>query len=158
MDALLNSIAEGWSWKLGEPVEVVATNVFGNAIVKNKAGHYFRIMPEEWSCELIVGSAAELEKKRRSAEFTLDWEMKPIVAVAEKAHGPVADGQVYYLVVPGVLGGTYTEENIRKISLHEVLAYCGDMARQINDVPDGESVVIVPTEKEPKHPRGSTLT
>ncbi|MBX3738984.1 MAG: DUF1851 domain-containing protein [Candidatus Didemnitutus sp.] len=143
MEVLLKAIAEGWNWKLGEPVEIVATNVFGNAIVKNAAGHYFRIMPEEWSCELIAGSAADLERTMQSAEFVHDWEMKRVVALAERAQGPLADGQVYCLVIPGILGGKYSEENIRKIGLREVLAYCGDMAHQIEDVPDGSQVKIV---------------
>ena len=53
---------------------------------------------------------------------------------------------MYYLVVPGCLGGEYAEENIRKITMRELLAYSGDMARQIDDVPDGGSVEIKVTE------------
>lgn len=143
MDALLKAIADGWSWKLGVPVELVATNTFGNAIVTNSEGHYFRIMPEEWSCELIARSAPELEVKRQSAEFIHDWEMKRIVAMAERAQGPLIDGQVYCLVIPGILGGKYAEENIRKNTLLELLAYSGDMAQQIDDLPAGARVEIV---------------
>jgi hypothetical protein len=143
VSALLQAISEGWSWKLGRLVEVVATNRFGNAIVSNEAGQYFRIVPEEWQCELLATSACDLEEKRMRADFIRDWEMLPLVARAEAAHGPLAEGQVYCLVVPGVLGGKYAEENIRKISLLELLSYCGDMARQMDDVPDGVQVKIV---------------
>jgi hypothetical protein len=143
VDVLLNAIAEGWSWKLGEPVELVATNAFGNAIVKNKAGSYFRIMPEEWSCELIAQSANALEELRRSAEFIQDWEMDRLVRIAEEKYGPLPDGQVYCLAVPGVIGGNYTKENIRKISLREVLSFCGSMAQQLKELPDGAHVKIV---------------
>ncbi len=149
MDPLLTAVAEGWGWKLGKPVEILATNLFGNAIVKNDAGQFFRIMPEEWQCELIATSACELEEKRKSPEFVHDWMMKRVVEVAERAHGPLADGQVYFLVTPGILGGKYDAENIRKISLRELLAYSGDMAQQIDDVPDGEQIRIVVKETEP---------
>jgi len=143
MSDLLQAIAQGWSRKLGNPVEVVATNSFGNAIVRNELGQYFRVMPEEWKCELVATSASDLERKREQPNFIRDWEMLPLVVRAEAAHGPLKDGEVYYLVVPGVLGGKYAEDNIRKISLVELLAYSGDMAHQIDNVPDGAQVKIV---------------
>ncbi len=143
MSDLLQAIAKGWSWKLGNPVEIVATNSFGNTIVRNDAGQYFRIMPEEWQCELLASAASELEQKREQPDFIRDWEMMPLVTRAEAAHGPLTDGQVYYLVVPGVLGGQYAEENIRKISLVELFAYSGDMAHQLDGLPDGAQVKIV---------------
>ena len=143
MGDLLQAIAEGWSWKLGNPVEIVATNGFGNVIVRNEAGQYFRIMPEEWQCKLLATSASDLKQRREDPDFVLDWEMLPLVARAEAAHGPLKDGQVYYLVVPGVLGGKYAEENIRKIRLVELLAYSGEMAHQIDNVPDGAQAKIV---------------
>ena len=143
MNPLLDAISEGWSWKLGRPVELIATNLFGNAIVKNAEGQFFRIMPEEWSCELIACSATELEERRRSDDFIRDWHMSRLVALAETAHGPLAEGQVYYLVTPGILGGKYVQDNIRKIGLREVLSYCGDMAHQIEGLPDGAQVKIV---------------
>lgn len=148
MDPLLHAVAKGWGWKIGKPVEILATNLFGNAIVKNDAGRFFRIMPEEWQCELLATSVSELEEKRRSSEFLHDWMMTRVVEMAERAHGPLADGQVYYWVRPGILGGKYDAENTRKISLRELLAYSGDMAQQIADVPDGEQIRIVVKETE----------
>lgn len=146
MNALLEAVAEGWSWKLGRPVAIIATNRFGNAIVQNEQGQFFRIMPEEWECELLASSAEELEQTRKSDDFIRDWEMTALVQRAQTFLGPLEEGEVYYLVIPGCLGGKYAEENIRKNSLRELLAYSGEMARQIDDVPDGGSVTIVPTE------------
>jgi len=146
MNALLEAVAEGWSWKLGRPVAIVATNRFGNAIVQNEQGQFFRIMPEEWACELLASSVEGLEQRRKSDDFIRDWEMTALVQRARAFLGPLEEGEVYYLVIPGCLGGKYAEENIRKNSLCEVLAYSGEMARQIDDVPDGGRVTIVPTE------------
>jgi hypothetical protein len=92
---------------------------------------------------LFASSAAELEKKRQEPAFIRDWEMSPLVARAAAAHGALTEGQVYYLVVPAILGGKYAEANIRKISLAELLAYSGDTAHQIDDVPDGGQVRVV---------------
>jgi hypothetical protein len=92
---------------------------------------------------LIASSVAELEEKRREEEFTHDWAMARLVALAEAALGPLSEGQVYYLVTPGMLGGKYAVENIRKICLREVLSYCGSMARQIDGLPDGTQARII---------------
>ena len=145
MDPIINAIAEGWRWKLGQPVEVVATNLFGNAIVKNDQGLYFRIVPEEWSCELIANSTSDLEQATNTADFIQDWEMTRVIALAVSTLGSLAEGQVYCLVTPGILGGKYDAENIKKISLREVLAYSGDMAKQINGLPDGANVQMAVT-------------
>jgi hypothetical protein len=143
MNDLLAAIAEGWSWKLGLPVELLATNQFGNTIVRNSDGHYFRIIPEEWQCELLARSPEELGAKRQSPEFVRDWEMAGLVRQAQIWQGPLAEGRVYCLVTPGVLGGKYAEDNIRTITLRELLSYSGCMARQIEGLPNGTKVEIV---------------
>jgi hypothetical protein len=146
MNPLLEAIAQGWGWKFGEPAAIVATNHFGNAIIQNKDGHYFRIIPEEWQCELFAESFTQLEERRKGEDFVREWEMAALVERAQSALGPLAEGEVYCLVTPGCLGGKCAEENIRKISLRELFAYSGDMARQIDDLPDGASVTIKVTE------------
>lgn len=146
MSALLEAVAQGWSWRLGEPVAIIGTNRFGNAIVKNRDGHFFRIMPEELQCELLGRSLGELEETTSSSDFVPDWEMADLAERAESALGALAEGEVYCLIIPGCLGGRYAEENIRRISLRELLACSGEMAGQIVDVPDGGSVVLKVTE------------
>lgn len=56
---------------MGEPVEVLAMNDFGNVIVRNQEGAFFRIMPEEWQCELVARSPADLENTRKREEFVV---------------------------------------------------------------------------------------
>lgn len=146
MNPLLEAIAQGWSWKLGEPAAIIAINRFGNVLIQNKDGHYFRITPEEWQCEFFAESFTALEEKRMGEDFVREWEMAALVERAQLALGPLAEGEVYGLVIPGCLGGKYAKENIRKISLRELFAYSGDMARQIDDLPDGARVTIKVTE------------
>jgi hypothetical protein len=143
MNSLLEAISEGWSWKIGNPISIIASNAFGNAIVLNDEGQYYRIIPEEWQCEPLASSPEQLEEKRKEVDFVRDWEMRALVTRAEVSEGPLAEGQVYYLVIPGFLGGKYSEENIRKISLRELLSYSGDMARQSDGLPDGAQIKIV---------------
>lgn len=143
MNPLLAAVAEGWSWKLDRPVEILATNLFGNVIVQNDGGEFFRIMPEEWSCEWLANSLDEFEAKVGSETFVHDWAMTQLVAMADAAHGPLGDGQVYGLVTPGILGGKYTAENLQKVSLKELLVFSGEMAQQIDGLPEGAPIQIV---------------
>ncbi len=69
--------------------------------------------------------------------------MTVIVSRAEVSQGPLLEGQVHYLVVPAVLGGKYVEDNIKKISLIELLTYSGDMAHQMDGLPEGAKVKLV---------------
>lgn len=77
---LLEAIAQGWGWKLGEPVAIIATNRFGNALVQNKAGQFFRITPEELQCQLLASSSSELEEKRSRGDFVRrDYPGRPLL-------------------------------------------------------------------------------
>jgi hypothetical protein len=71
MSDLLQAIFTGWGWKIGKPVEVVATNQFGNAIVRNEGGSYFRIMPEEWQCERIATLLRNSKRKEKLRNLPL---------------------------------------------------------------------------------------
>ena len=146
MEALHKAIADGWSWKLGTPVAVLATSPLGNVIVKNGDGWFFRIMPEEWQCDLLAHSEEEFAARCLEANFRRDWEMRALVEKAQAAHGSLAEGQVYHLVIPGHLGGKYEVENLQIISLCELLAHSGAIAQQVDDVPDGGEVIITPME------------
>src|SRR5256885_12066323 len=93
MNALLDAVAEGWGRKPGRPVAIISTNRFGNAIVQNEQGQFFRIMPEEWECELLASSAEELEQTRKSDDFIRDWEMTALVERAQTFLGPLEEGE-----------------------------------------------------------------
>jgi hypothetical protein len=143
MGTILESIEQGWGWKLGKPLKVVATNRFGNVLVEIAGGRFFRIVPEDLACEEFAHSKAELDKKMEDEAFIRDWEMVRLVERAEASLGEAGNGRVYYLVIPSVLGGAYSVENIRTIPHHELLSCSGDIARQMVGVPDGAQVKLV---------------
>jgi hypothetical protein len=145
MNEAFKAIASGWSWKLGTPVEFVSANSFGNVIVRNGEGAYFCIIPEDLKCELLAHSLSELQAIRESAAFAVDWNMSALASLAQARCGALADGEVYQFVIPSVLGGQYSESNIRKNRLLEVLALSGDLARQIEGLAPGAKVKLVVT-------------
>ncbi len=66
--------------------------------------------------------------------------MKRLVEQAEAALGKLAEGESYHLAIPGPLGGKYIISNIRKISTCESLDFSGDLAKQIENLPDGTKI------------------
>lgn len=53
---MLDVIRNSWGWTGLEPSAIVATNDFGNVIVRHADGSFWRICPEELSCKSIARS------------------------------------------------------------------------------------------------------
>jgi hypothetical protein len=137
---MLDVIAAVWGWKDIQPAESVMQNAFGNVVFKDNEGRYWRICPEEPSCEVIARTEAEFERLRLDDEFTLDWRMESLVELAEQQLGPVEDDRCYCLKTPAVLGGQYAAENLGTMSRREAIAFAGDLAKQIDHLPDGSKI------------------
>ena len=68
--------------------------------------------------------------------------MARLVSLAKQNLGPLTDGRCYCLKLPAIIGGTYEPGNFGTITLKELIAFAGDMAEQLKDVPDGAKVKI----------------
>jgi hypothetical protein len=137
---VLTIIRESWSWTGLDPTTVTATNEFGNLIVRATDGAYWRICPEELTCEIVARDEAAFNALWASEEFQLDWQMTRLVGLARAALGPVSGERCYCLKRPAVLGGAYEAANLSTIARLELLALTGNVAEQIKDLPDGASV------------------
>ena len=143
---IVSEIREWWGWVGIDPDEVVAENDFGNLIIRDHSGNYWRLCPEDSYCRIIARSREELDELTRDQEFLNDWCMSALVEEARRSLGPLTDGRKYYLVIPGILGGVYNASNIKTLPLDELIRVSGDIAQQIKDVPDGAKVKIEVTD------------
>ena len=139
---MLEIIRDAWGWIGLEPAEVVTQNSFGNLIVRDADECYWRICPEELSCEIVARNEAEFAVLASGEEFQTDWEMSRLVEVAGKKLGPLPLGYCYCLNVPAVIGGPYEAANMETITVTELISCSGDMAEQMKDVPDGARVTL----------------
>lgn len=142
---LVAAVASAWGWTGIHPSEVVRENDFGNLIVKDRDLRFWRITPEDLSCNVVAESRSDLDSLLRNQEFLVDWNMTPLVEKAHAILGPLAQGHKYFLKVPALLGGEYDSANLGTISLLELIQASGDIARQVADVPDGGKVRLVVT-------------
>jgi hypothetical protein len=139
---VLTVLPHSWGWTGLNPAAVTATNAFGNVIVRATDGAYWRISPEELSCEVVALDDATFKTLWENEAFQVDWQMTRLVDLAREAFGPVGEERCYCLKVPAVLGGAYDTANFGTITRRELLAFTGDVARQIKDLPDDASVKL----------------
>lgn len=138
--SLVDEIREHWGWIGLKPTEVVGENEFGNLIIKDEDGRYWRLCPEECSCTVIAANRSELNALSTNQEFLHDWYMASLVSLAHDQWGPLTDGRKYCLKIPGVLGGAYGGENLTTAPQIDLVRMSGDVARQFKDLPDGTQI------------------
>lgn len=139
---LISEIRSSWGWIGIEPEEIVGENDFGNLMIRDVEGKYWRLCPEDVYCKVVAGNRKELDALATNQEFLADWHMEALVAQAKQALGPLPEGRKYHLVIPGALGGEYAISNIKTAPLVELVRLSGDIGRQIKDLPDGAQIEL----------------
>lgn len=139
---LVSEIRSSWGWVGIEPEEVVGENDFGNLIIRDVQGKYWRLCPEDGYCKVVAENREKLDALARNQEFLADWYMEALVAQAKEALGPLLEGKKYYLAIPGFLGGEDAVSNIKTAPLVELVRLSGDIGRQIKDLPDGAQIEL----------------
>jgi hypothetical protein len=139
---MLDTIRTAWNWTGLNPVEIVDSNCFGNLIVKDADDAFWRICPEELKCEKVAANAKQFAELARHPDFQSDWKMERLMKIAEKKLGRLKSGRCYCLKLSPIIGGAYDVSNIGEISIKELIAFSGDFAKQIKNVPDGGQIEI----------------
>jgi hypothetical protein len=139
---MIDAIRAAWGWTGIEPLEVVGDNDFGNLIVKDVKGRYWRLCPEDCYCRVIAQDRAELDRLSADQAFLRDWHMSALVDQAYAKLGVLPEGRRYCLKIPGVLGGEYGGDNLASAPLEDIIRMSGELARQIGDLPDGASIQL----------------
>ncbi|RJG09009.1 DUF1851 domain-containing protein [Pseudomonas cavernicola] len=139
---IIEAIKESWSWVGIEPEEIVGENDFGNLIVRDYRGRYWRLCPEDAYCKVIAENRNELDALSTNQDFLADWYMAALAEQAKEKLGPLQPGRKYHLVIPGVLGGEYGISNIRTVSQVSQIHLSGEIGKQIAELPDGAKVQL----------------
>jgi len=144
--ALIEDIRSAWGWTGIDPSEVVGENDFGNLMVRDAQGSYWRICPEDLYCRVVARDREELDALSRDQEFLRDWYMNALVQEARGMFGPLDPGRKYCFKIPGALGGEYGGDNLASISLVELINASGHIAQQIEGLPEDSNVSLRITE------------
>lgn len=139
---MLEVVRGAWGWIGLVAAEIVEQNSFGNLVVRDHEGRYWRICPEELSCRVIATTEPEYMQLRATKEFEEDWQMLRLVQLANESLGKTSPEWCFCLKVPGVLGGSYSLDNVGTIPRAELISFAGYVAEQIKDLPDGARVTF----------------
>jgi hypothetical protein len=140
--SLVDEIRQFWGWVGIDPIEVVGENDFGNLIIKDVEGRYWRLCPEDCYCKLIADNRAALDLLSTDQEFLHDWYMTVLVSLATEKFGSLTQGRKYCLKIPSVLGGAYSTDNLATAPQVELVRISGDIASQISGLPDGAKIKL----------------
>ncbi len=138
----IEAIKESWGWVGIEPEEVVGENDFGNLIIRDIQGRYWRLCPEDIYCRVVAENRGELDALSQNQEFLADWYMAALTEQAKEKLGPLQPGRKYHFAIPGVLGGEYGIANIRTVPQIEQIRFSGDIGQQIDELPEGAQVQL----------------
>ena len=131
----VEDINEAWGWVGLNAVEVLGENAFGNLIIRDEDGMYWRLSPQDLCCEPVAGDRAALDALSYNQEFLDDWYMPEQVRLAESTLGPLVDGRKYCLRIPSALGGHYRRDNLAMVPLSELIRFSGESAQQFDGLP-----------------------
>ena len=139
---MIEAIEKAWGWTGIKPVEVIGENEFGNLLIRDSEGKIWRLSPEDVYCDVVANNDAEYKDLIEDPEFMEDWTMENLVSFAREKLGSLSDTRKYCLKIPGILGGEYGGDNLGTAPLEEIIAFSGDIAKQIRDLPDGTQIKI----------------
>lgn len=139
---LIEAIAEFWGWMGIKPQAIIVENDFGNYLIQDVQNCIWRLCPEDLYCVVIAEAKHQLAELFADQEFLHDWNMEVLVRDARENLGSLELGWKYHLVIPGVLGGKYDISNIRMVPQIEQIRFSGDLARQIQHLPDGAQIEL----------------
>lgn len=134
---ILDEVSAAWGWTGIVPDELVTENEFGNLIIKDPEDKFWRICPEELTCEVVADSIDAYNVLIQDDEFNEDWFMADMVAIGEKKLGELKEGHKFCLVVPGALGGDYDAKNIKSVAFDALIKKSGEVGKQLHDLPEG---------------------
>lgn len=133
MDAI-QIIKQYWGWAGIKPALLVERNQFGNLLVQDNSGLFWRICPEELTCEVVAPNQKMMQHLLSEDEFKQDWDMTGMVMLAYGTLGELGDEECYYFIQPPALGGEYATQNMGKILIADLIMDAGKKAEEKNQL------------------------
>jgi hypothetical protein len=136
------AVLSAWSWLI--PPEFTLW-------IANRFADLFLVLPDETVHMLDVGlgSLTKLANNRDDfatkideGENANDWLMIPLVDQLVAAGMRLQPGRCYGFKLPPILGGEYRVENCGTLPIWDYLGAYGSIHEQLQDVPDGEQVIL----------------
>ncbi|MEM6908601.1 MAG: T6SS immunity protein Tdi1 domain-containing protein [Pseudomonadota bacterium] len=143
--SLVDVFNESWSWTGFTASRVRAQSPMGHLILSDAEENFVYLDTDGLSL-IPLGSREEAEAHLAQEEAQDLWWGGDLIANAREKLGEPPEGSVFSLTPAALIEGRYELENIWIISLEELIAFTGQAARQLKDVPDGAQIIIEVTD------------
>jgi hypothetical protein len=120
----VEEINDAWGWMGLRAVEILGANAFGNLMLRDADGSYWRLRPQDLCCEPVADNRAALDALSYNQDFLNDWYMPELT-----------DDRSYCLKIPSALGGHYGSENLAIVPLSELIRFSGEGAQHLEGLP-----------------------
>lgn len=131
----VDDINDAWGWCGLHAVAVLGANPFGNLLLRDEEGRYWRLRPQDLMCEPVASNQAALSALAYNQAFLDEWYMPDNVHLAEATLGPLVGDCKYCLKIPRSLGGTYQRDNLAMVPLPQLIRFAGEGAQQFDGLP-----------------------
>ena len=131
----VDDINDAWGWCGLHAVAVLGANPFGNLLLCDDEGRYWRLRPQDLLCEPVACDRAALDALSYNQAFLDAWYMPEMVDLAESTLGPLVGDRKYCLKIPLTLGGHYQRGNLAMAPLPELIRFAGEGAQQFSGLP-----------------------
>jgi hypothetical protein len=131
-----------WYWLLPEPFEPVLFSVLGDVFFEREAGGVWWLNTGTAEVTRVADSMDHF-RRQLGADLVDDWFMPGLVEELHSAGKVPGPGECFtFVALPIFAEGRYEVQNLNPVPARDHFALCGDLHREIRDLPDGAKVAI----------------
>ena len=142
---LIKTINSYWGWTGVVAERVRAQSPMGHLLISDAQDSFYYIDPDGMAI-VALGSREQAQAHLDEPEANQLWCGGELVESARGLLGEPPEGSVFALKPHAMLAGEYAPENMCIMPLEDLIAFSGDVARQIKDLPDGSKIRIEVTD------------
>ncbi len=143
--SLIETINANWGWTGVVAERVRAQSPMGHLLISDAQDCFYYLDPDGMAV-VALGSRDQAQAHLDDPEANQLWWGGELVVSARDLLGEPPEGSVFALKPHAMLEGQYAPENMCIMPLEELIAFSGDVARQIKDLPDGSKFRIEVTD------------
>ena len=142
---LVDAINDSWGWTGISVSRVRAQSPMGHLVLSNQEDCFFYLDPDGMAI-VPLGNRVDAQAHLDDAEAQELWWGGELVAKARELLGEPPEGSVFALTPHAMISGEYAPENMCILPLQELVAFSGDAARQLKNLPDGTEINLKVTD------------
>lgn len=141
-DLDLEDICSCWQWILSDQKSLVLISKMGDMFLLGKDDCIYWLQTDSGDLTKIANSLAHFESLLLDDANLDNWFLPLLIENLIKAGKTLQPNQVYSFKKMPIIGGEYTVDNIEPTDISVHFAFSGQIAEQIQNLPDGTKVNI----------------